>query len=62
MTYREKLKQDHPDYVGEKCGEGGCVGCPSYYGYEPETGKCPAGHDCWQCWDREISEVRQDED
>lgn len=49
MTYREMLKRDFPEYVGEKY-RAGCRGCPYWYGYEFE-GKC--AKDCKTCWDRE---------
>jgi len=56
MTFREKLKQEHPECViGDDC-----VECPDHYGYETYR-YCPT-HTCKECWDREISEVRQDED
>lgn len=60
MTFKEKLQQEHPNYVGERY-EGGCRLCPYIYGYESREnllsvcrkrkGKCEA------CWDREIPET-----
>ena len=35
MTYREKLQQEHPEYVSDGYA-GGCKGCPKGYGYGPE--------------------------
>lgn len=60
MTFREKLKIDNPDNAKE-CYIGGCLGCPSSYGYE---GKVACGDStqseeekCRKCWDREIPDV-----
>lgn len=68
MTYREKLKQEHPEYVSEDA-IGGCKGCPNHYGYGPEEqdnkntckgyGKLLSPYIevfCRQCWDQEIQE------
>ena len=50
MTCREKLAIDEPWKIRPGC-LGGCVGCPSDYGYldDPED-----YIDCEKCWDREI--------
>jgi len=62
MTFREKLQQEHPDRI-DPTENGGCIGCPSHYGYE-RNHKCPSQYDleelsdneaCTRCWDREIS-------
>ena len=56
LTFREKLKQEHPQKVDERCG-GGCYGCPKDYDYINE--ECPLHKTvktCRECWDREIPE------
>ena len=61
MTFREKLKLEHPEGVGAYF-VGGCAGCPSDYGYEDEKYKDTCGLEkdtcglelCEKCWDREI--------
>lgn len=65
MTFREKLKQKHPEKVGD-CFIGGCEGCPHDYGFGPEevgTETCPKrkGKGCGDCWDREIPEPKPTE-
>lgn len=61
MTFREKLKQEHPKFVGDTYG-GGCKGCPKDYGYIKEA--CPMkstnGYSCHKCWDREVPEAKQE--
>lgn len=61
LTFREKLKQEHPEYVGGYAG--GCKGCPNKYGYIDE--KCPMTSGevkgCRECWDREIPEQKTEE-
>lgn len=54
MTFREKLKQEHPEKVDVKyCG--GCKYCPETYGYEPDRYCGMADEEkCRVCWDREI--------
>lgn len=63
LTFREKLKQEHPDYVGERWG-GGCKSCPSSYGYE-EKYHCGTGtyeeKKCTACWSRVIPEEKPKE-
>lgn len=52
MTFRDKLKEEHP----EKCGSlfvGGCSGCPVDYEYE-EKARCNEMNFCSECWDRQI--------
>jgi len=57
MTCREKLKMEHPEKVSSSQ-IGGCLGCPSTYGYLPyPEGGC-VGKNCNECWDREIPEDR----
>lgn len=56
MTYREKLRIEHPDFVGPDF-KGGCKGCPDDYMYE-YTHACPRYSNgermtCEECWDRE---------
>lgn len=66
MTFKEKLMQEHPQYV-DKTYKGGCVNCPDAYGYEPER-KCTiralGGDDglCAECWNREILGTEEIED
>lgn len=50
MTFREKLKKEHPEKVYGSA-EGGCEGCPQDYGYVKENCPCMV---CAECWDREI--------
>lgn len=52
MTCREKLKIEHPDMISDTAW-GGCVSCPSEYGYLPNPEYCGDG-ECFSCWDREI--------
>ena len=54
MTYRERLKLEHPEMIRGSYG-GGCYGCP--HGYWPDaTCGCweKKGMSCTECWDREI--------
>lgn len=66
MTFREKLTQEYPEIMDYEDFED-AMGCPSFYGYEPETGRCPdeyanCGFDfCCLCWNREMLGGRQDE-
>lgn len=56
MTCREKLKIEYPDKISEY-GIGGCLGCPSIYGYLPDPEYCIYSCNrgiCTKCWDREI--------
>ena len=56
MTFREKLKKEHPSFVSPDF-DGGCVSCPSRYGYEekPDPKVCGIWYqDCTACWGREI--------
>lgn len=59
MTYREKLKLEHPESVRPKW-VGGCMGCPGcYWGGAPKQslGRCSAAPDiCRICWDQEAPE------
>lgn len=59
LTFREKLKQEHPEKLKVTYG-GGCKGCPKDYGYINE--KCPMQDkkvkNCRECWDREITEQK----
>lgn len=61
MTYREKLKLEHPELVSDAY-HGGAAQCPCSYGYESEQ-PCAVSEDsnalctaeiCRKCWDREI--------
>lgn len=58
MTFKEKLKQEHPVDVGDDF-IGGCALCPDDYGYEAEKEskkncKVNNGNDCEYCWNREM--------
>lgn len=55
ITMREKLKQDHPDFV-TKNSMGGCIGCPANYGYSNMSFLICGPHNeetCRKCWNRE---------
>jgi hypothetical protein len=54
MTFREKLKEQHPESVGEQF-MGGCDCCPYDYGYAEKPEYCTDGEEkeCRMCWDRE---------
>lgn len=62
MTCREKLKIEYPDYVDEGY-QGGCLGCPSRYGYLMDPPYCITNSInsdiCAKCWDREIPEEKK---
>lgn len=55
MTCREKLRLEHPEFVGDNY-VGGCGGCPHDYGYLPKPVECSLTSlsFCTHCWDREI--------
>lgn len=53
MTFKEKLKQEHPEKLDNGCG-GGCIGCPYDYGYEKGKPKGCKGGYCNVCWNREM--------
>lgn len=56
MTFREKLKQEHPGQI-TNFSPGGCVGCPCDYGYEDQRYcKTKLAPKCEECWNREIPE------
>lgn len=51
MTFKEKLRNEHPEALSG-AHAGGCKGCPMDYGYEETTSDiCP---NCYACWNREI--------
>ena len=56
MTFLEKLKQEHPEAVGNYLG--GASGCPYDYGYEPRNSRpCKdQAANCGRCWNREMPE------
>lgn len=67
MTCRERLKIEHPEYVGS-CYAGGCEGCPKDYGYLDDPAYCAnrfhrgfLEHKCGICWDREIPDYEDRE-
>lgn len=54
MTCREKLAMEHPILVDD-CFGGGCLSCPSKYGYLDDPDYCSdIPNRCKECWDREI--------
>ncbi len=60
MTYREKLKKEHPRKVNRRY-NGGCCGCPADYGYEyikPEICESGVPDECRKCWDREMDKEK----
>ena len=68
MTFREKLKQEHPENINAHYA-GGCLGCPYDYDYEETPpsfhNKCRTHEQlgsCAACWDREMPEVKEDAD
>lgn len=61
MTFREKLRKEHPEYIKEDC-LGGCEGCPHEYGYGKKEKICEVNEEeCRKCWDREIPETEDKE-
>lgn len=58
MTCRERLAIEHPDYVNEYLYSGGCIGCPSTYGYMDDPDNCDYTI-CYECWDREIPSTKR---
>lgn len=56
MKCRERLQLEHPEYIDDLT-EGGCIGCPDFYGYLPKPKECgPQSMEkitCTECWDRE---------
>ena len=55
MTFKEKLKMEHPDKVAPEY-IGGCNECPHNYGYEAYCDR-PCRYACFsceKCWNREI--------
>lgn len=64
MTCREKLKMEHPeDVIDRELCYGGCLNCPSDYGYLENPPRCSKkrniGEACDECWDREIPETEK---
>lgn len=54
MTFKEKLKQEYPEKLVNGCC-GGCIGCPTDYGYEKENDCDGASeYNCTKCWNREM--------
>jgi hypothetical protein len=47
MTFKEKLKQEHPE-IADKY-----FGCPNHLDYETENIHCEK-MDCFECWNREM--------
>ena len=63
MKYIDKLKQDHPDCVGEYF-TGGARGCPYDYGYEKNPPCVAPGQlgtlSCRACWKREMPSAKNE--
>lgn len=60
MTFKEKLKMEHPGCISPYHA-GGCIGCPASFGYEtPEESGCLrqtndiSDERCTACWNRTI--------
>lgn len=57
MTFKEKLKHDYPLRVSNEHA-GGCISCPTSYGYEARRPHFCLGHahdvECTACWNREM--------
>ena len=54
MTYKERLKKEHPKKVGEIY-LGGCAGCPGdYWDGAPNSDSCSHDIRCLGCWNTEI--------
>lgn len=56
MTFKEKMMRDDPNKINSSY-DGGVLGCPSDYGYEPERNGCDR-NDCADCWNREIPTIK----
>lgn len=52
MTYKEWMKENHPENVKSKYG-GGVLKCPFDYGLEEQSEECPTSS-CKKCWNREM--------
>ena len=61
MTFRERLKMEHPECVGRRF-FGGAKGCPIHYKYEQKKDEriCRKA-DCKKCWNREMPETENAE-
>ena len=59
MTFLDRLRQEHPEFIGEKF-PGGVAICPEDCGYEKSTpcGAMTVGEfdasACMACWEREV--------
>lgn len=65
MTFKEKLKMEHPEKVSSGY-LGGCRGCPWHCGYEAKSCRIcirsGASEDiCTRCWNREIPGTERDD-
>lgn len=61
MTFREKLRKEHPGCINEYS-LGGCDGCPYEYEYEKKKEEiCEVSDEkCRKCWDREAPKEREE--
>ena len=57
MTLKEKVKEMHPEYIGDY--GGGVYGCPAQYPYlnRPElgNGNCSSSITCKDCWNQKFN-------
>lgn len=55
MTFLEKLKEEHPEKVGNRYMDG-VDGCPHHYGYEKKDDSPCKNQSllCLECWNREM--------
>lgn len=60
MTFKEKLANEHPEFVSDSF-RGGCARCPADYGYSDDHfTTCGDDFDCKFCWNREIPEEKEE--
>jgi len=58
VTYKDKLKEEHPDRINP-LSWGGCEACPgTYYDGAPRSVDCPHANraDCEKCWNSEFKD------
>lgn len=56
MTFKEKLRMEHPGKVNSRY-MGGCACCPVHYNYETNKPCNTRMMSCSACWNREIPET-----
>ena len=57
MTYRDKLKIDHPNWSEEEYEIRLASDCPAEHGY-PDMDACDGG--CTSCWNREVEQPKEE--